>query len=280
MKIFETAEAIKAYRRSIKKASKAVGLVPTMGALHDGHISLIEAAKKECDIIIVSIFVNPTQFNDPEDLKNYPKTPQKDIKLLSEKNVDVLFIPGIHDIYPHPDDRVFNFGPLEKVMEGKYRPGHFNGVAQVVSILFDLVKPQKAFFGQKDFQQLTIIRELVKQLDMDVEIISCPIIREENGLAMSSRNRLLSEKDKNEASLIYKTLKDLIDHKNNMPPPELASRGKERIDSHPALEVEYFQIVNIKDLQPARKWTGPGKQVACAAVKINNVRLIDNLIFP
>ena len=217
---------------------------------------------------------------DPEDLKNYPKTPEKDIKILSEENVDVLFIPGIHDIYPHPDTRVFNFGPLEKVMEGKYRPGHFNGVAQVVSILFDLVKPQKAFFGQKDFQQLTIIRELVKQLNMDIEIISCPIIREENGLAMSSRNRLLSEKDKNDASLIYKTLKDLINQKSDISPPELARWGKKKIDSHPALEVEYFQIVNKKDLLPARKWTGPEKQVACAAVKINNVRLIDNLIFP
>lgn len=280
MKILETADAIKTYRESVKKKSKTIGLVPTMGALHDGHLSLIDTAKKECDIVVVSIFVNPTQFNDPFDLKNYPRTPGKDIKILSERHVDVLFLPGIHDIYPHPDTRVFKFGPMEEVMEGKYRPGHFNGVAQVVSILFDLVQPQKAYFGQKDFQQLTIIRELVKQLDMDIEIISCPIIREENGLAMSSRNRLLSEKDKDNASLIYETLKDLVERRNQMNPPDLSKWGKKKLNSNPALELEYLQIVNTKDLQPARKWTGPGEQVACAAVKINKVRLIDNMIFP
>ncbi len=280
MKILETADAIKTYRESVKKTSKTIGLVPTMGALHDGHLSLIDAAKKECDIVVVSIFVNPTQFNDPFDLKNYPRTPEKDIKMLSKRHVDVLFLPGIHDIYPHPDTRVFKFGPLEEVMEGKYRPGHFNGVAQVVSILFDLVKPYKAYFGQKDFQQLTIIKELVKQLDMNIEIVSCPIIREENGLAMSSRNRLLSEKDKNNASLIYKTLKDLMERKGKMNPPDLTKWGRKKLEAHPALELEYLQIVNTKDLKPARKWTGPEEQVACAAVKINNVRLIDNMIFP
>ncbi len=279
MKILETAEAIKTFRESLNN-TLTTGLVPTMGALHEGHLSLIEAAKKECDRVITSIFVNPTQFNDPEDLKNYPRTTEKDIKLLSEKKVDVLFLPGIHDIYPHPDTRVFSFGRLEEVMEGKHRPGHFNGVAQVVSILFDLTKPHKAFFGQKDFQQLAIIKELVKQLDMKIEVISCPIIREKNGLAMSSRNRLLTEKDKYEAAWIYKTLKELIKHKSDMAPPELAQWGKEKLEAHPSLQTEYLQIVNANDLQPAEEWTGPGKQVACAAAKINKVRLIDNMIFP
>ncbi len=280
MKILETAESIRSYRQSVGKSGKLVGLVPTMGALHSGHISLIEKAKTECEIVIVSIFVNPTQFNDPVDLKNYPRTTDKDIKMLTENGVDILFLPGIHEIYPHPDKRVFNFGPLEKVMEGRFRPGHFNGVAQVVSILFDLTQPHKAYFGQKDFQQLRIIRELRDQLDLSIDVISCPIIREENGLAMSSRNRRLSEKDKDIASLIYKTLKKVIEKKNRKSPSDLAAWAKKTINSHPSLEVEYFKIVNTDNLQPAKDWGGPGEQVACTAVKINKVRLIDNMIFP
>ncbi|MFW5820436.1 MAG: pantoate--beta-alanine ligase [Bacteroidota bacterium] len=280
MKIFETTGAIKAYRKSLEKTAGIIGLVPTMGALHQGHLSLIEAAKKECDVVVVSIFINPTQFNDPVDLKNYPRTTREDTKLLAEIGTDVLFMPGVHDIYPHPDSRVFNFGQLEKVMEGKYRPGHFNGVAQVVSILFDIIKPHKAYFGQKDFQQLTIIKELVRQLDLDIEIVSCPIIREKSGLAMSSRNRRLDEKSMDDAAIIYKTLRSVIEKKDEKSPAELARWGAEIIDSHPAIELEYFRIVNTGNLQPAKKWGGSGEQVACVAVKINNVRLIDNMIFP
>lgn len=280
MKILEHRQAVTAYRSALEENNKVIGFVPTMGALHEGHLSLIDTAEKSTDVVIVSIFVNPTQFNDPEDLKNYPRNIDQDIKLLSGKKVDAVFIPGVHDIYPHPDDRVFDFGGLDKVMEGKHRPGHFNGVAQVVSILFDIIKPHKAFFGQKDFQQLTIIKELTRMLDFDIDIVSCPIIREKNGLAMSSRNQLLTTQEKEEASTIYKTLLKVMERKNEKSPPELAKWAVDRIDSNPYLEVEYFEIVNTKNLEPINSWKEANEQIACTAVKINKVRLIDNMIFP
>lgn len=280
MKIIESAEAIRSYRKFLQKSHLKIGLIPTMGALHQGHLSLVEEAEKECDVIIVSIFVNPTQFNDPKDLKNYPRTLDEDIKMLSAKNVDVLFVPGVHDIYPHPDTRSFNFGKLEEVMEGKHRPGHFKGVAQVVSILFDLIKPHKAYFGQKDFQQLAIIQQLVKQLKLNIDIVPCPIIREPNGLAMSSRNKLLSEKERMEASVIFETLKLAVHKKSEMSPARLCEWATARINNNPLFIVEYFDIAKTEDLQPIDTWSGHSSLIACAAVKINNVRLIDNMIFP
>lgn len=271
---------MRSYRSVLEDKRQTIGFVPTMGALHEGHLSLITKAEESSDIIIVSIFVNPTQFNDPQDLKNYPRDIDHDLKLLSEKKVDAVFIPDIHDIYPHPDQRVFDFGGLDKVMEGKHRPGHFNGVAQVVSILFDIVRPHKAFFGQKDFQQLTIIRELTRMLGFNIDIVSCPIIRESNGLAMSSRNQLLTDQQKEEASYIYKTLLKVLDKKNEKSPTELTKWATDRINSNPYLDVEYFEIVNTQDLQPVKSWSDSAEQIACTAVKINNVRLIDNMIFP
>ncbi|MGC9342039.1 MAG: pantoate--beta-alanine ligase, partial [Bacteroidales bacterium] len=273
-------EAMRSFRSTFNGENQIIGFVPTMGALHEGHLSLVTKAEESSDVVIVSIFVNPTQFNDPEDLKNYPRDIDGDLKLLSGKKVDAVFIPGIHDIYPHPDERVFDFGGLDKVMEGKHRPGHFNGVAQVVSKLLDIVNPHKAFFGQKDYQQLTIIRELARKLGFQTEIISCPIIREDNGLAMSSRNQLLTEKEKSEASDIYKTLVRVMEKKSEKDPEELAKWAIDRIDSNPYLDVEYFEIVNASNLQPLKSWGDASEQIACTAVKINNVRLIDNMIFP
>lgn len=280
MKIIETAEAIRTYRSFLQKEHRTVGLVPTMGALHTGHLSLVEEAQRNCDSVIVSIFVNPTQFNDPLDLKNYPRTLDEDLKMLAARKVDAVFVPGIHDIYPHPDTRKFDFGKLEEVMEGKHRPGHFNGVAQVVSILFDLTHPHIAFFGQKDYQQLAIIRELVRKLNLKIDIVGCPIIREENGLAMSSRNRLLTEQERNEAGLIHETLRLVIEKKGELSPKKLSGWAARRINSNPRMKVEYLEIVGIKDLQPIENWSIPGDKIVCTAVKINSVRLIDNMIFP
>lgn len=280
VKILKNTEAMRSFRSTFKGENQIIGFVPTMGALHEGHLSLVKKAEESSDVVIVSIFVNPTQFNDPEDLKNYPRDIDGDLKLLSGKKVDAVFIPGIHDIYPHPDERVFDFGELDKVMEGKHRPGHFNGVAQVVSKLLDIVNPHKAFFGQKDYQQLTIIRELARKMGFQTEIISCPIIREDNGLAMSSRNQLLTEKEKSESSDIYKTLVKVMEKKAEKDPEELAKWAIDRIDSNPYLDVEYFEIVNASNLQPLKSWGDASEQIACTAVKINNVRLIDNMIFP
>jgi pantoate--beta-alanine ligase len=184
-----------------------IGFVPTMGALHEGHLSLIKESKKNSDITVVSMFVNPPQFNDPEDLKRYPRTLEKDIELLKTVDCDLVFAPSVMEIYPEPDTRKFDFGYLESIMEGAKRPGHFNGVGQVVSRLFDIVQPHKSFFGMKDFQQVAIIKNMVKQLNCPVEIIPCPIIREESGLAKSSRNTLLDENHKKNAPHIYATLK-------------------------------------------------------------------------
>ena len=193
MEIITTSSSISSKVEELKTAGKTIGFVPTMGALHEGHLSLVRIASGHCDVVVVSVFVNPTQFNDPKDLERYPRDLQKDAKLLSETRCELIFAPTVQDIYPEPDTRVFDFGLIDKVMEGKYRPGHFNGVAQVVSRLFDIVKPHKAFFGEKDFQQLAVIREMVRQLKLEVEIVACPIVREADGLAMSSRNLLLNE---------------------------------------------------------------------------------------
>jgi len=279
MKLITSSEALRTYRKEFEPGSQCIGLVPTMGALHAGHLSLVERAIESCDHVIVSIFVNPTQFNDPNDLKNYPRNLDADLRLLKEHKIDLVFAPGIHDIYPHPDKRIFSFGKLEEVMEGKHRPGHFNGVAQVVSILFELTQPHRAFFGQKDFQQVAIVRELVKKLDMKIDIVACPTIREENGLAMSSRNNLLSNKDRQTAGKIYRVLSDAVKQNRDSSPAEVAVRGFKELDNTPGIDVEYFEIVNSQNLQPVKSWSGKGNEIACTAVKINNVRLIDNMFF-
>ena len=256
-----------------------VGFVPTMGALHNGHISLVNRCRKECNTVIISIFVNPTQFNDKNDLKNYPRTLDKDLSLLKEADVDLVFVPDVNEMYPTPDTRVFDFGNLETVMEGASRPGHFNGVAQVVSKLFDMINPDKAYFGEKDFQQLAIIRCMVKQLGYNLEIIGCDIERDIDGLALSSRNMLLDQEQRKAAPQIYETLKDAVGHKESMSVDEVVKFVYQRINDNKLFEIDYFSIVNSLSLQPVKTWDDAVSIQGCIAVKVGNIRLIDNIKF-
>ena len=262
-----------------RKEGKKIGFVPTMGALHSGHLSLVKESKKNSDLTVVSIFVNPTQFNDPEDLKRYPRTLEKDVELLKTVDCDLVFAPSVEEIYPEPDTRKFDFGYLETVMEGAKRPGHFNGVGQVVSRLFDIVKQDKAFFGMKDFQQVAIIKNMVKQLNFPIEIIPCPIIREESGLALSSRNTLLDEKHKKNAPHIYATLKKARNLASQMNVAELKKWITEEINRNLYLETEYVEIVDDTTLNIVQSWEEKGTKVACVAVYAGKIRLIDNIVF-
>jgi len=263
---------------NLKKEGKTIGFVPTMGALHEGHLSLVKECKKNSDVTVVSIFVNPTQFNDPEDLKRYPRTLEKDVELLKTVNCDLVFAPAVEEIYPEPDTRKFDFGYLESIMEGAKRPGHFNGVGQVVSRLFDIVRPDKAFFGMKDFQQIAIIKNMVKQLNYPIEIVPCPIIREENGLARSSRNALLDEEHRKNAPHIYATLKKARTFVQKMGVKELKEWIANEINNNPFLETEYVEIVDDTTLKVIENWSEPGTKVACVAVYAGKIRLIDNIV--
>ena len=279
MQVFNTKNELVSLIDKLKGEHKTIGFVPTMGALHEGHLSLVEEAKKECDVVVVSIFVNPTQFNDPEDLKRYPRTLENDLELLRTLDCDVAFAPSVEEIYPEPDTRKFNFGYLETVMEGARRPGHFNGVGQVVSRLFDIVRPDKAFFGMKDFQQIAIIKEMVKQLHYPIEIVPCSIVREESGLARSSRNTLLDEEHRKNAAHIYETLRKvhyLIPEKSV---EDVKQWITDEINENPFLEVEYVEIVNFDTLKVVKDWSEPGKRVACVAIYAGKIRLIDNIVF-
>ena len=258
-------------------AGGKIGFVPTMGALHAGHLSLVEKAISDNSVVVVSIFVNPTQFNDPNDLKRYPRNLDADLKLLESTGCNLVFAPEPKEIYPEPDTRKFNFGKLETVMEGKHRPGHFNGVAQVVSKLFEIIKPDNAYFGLKDFQQLAIIKNMAEQLKLPVNIVPCPIVREGNGLAMSSRNELLTKEERENASLIYKTLKEAKKQYRRKSVKELADWIRQNINNNPFLTVEYVEIVNDKTLQPVETWNEECAEIACVAVFCGKVRLIDNI---
>lgn len=262
----------------LRKRGGTVGLVPTMGALHQGHLSLIEKAVSENKTVIVTIFVNPTQFNDKNDLKHYPRNLKADLELLKKSGCNLVFAPETNEIYPEPDTRTFDFGLLDKVMEGKHRKGHFNGVAQIVSTLFELTDPDKAYFGLKDYQQLVIIKKLVKMLNLEVEIVPCPIIREPGGLAMSSRNELLSPKERENASVIYKTLSEANNQIGKKSVKELINWVINKINSNPFLTVDYFEIVNDDNLQPVNSWSEDCKKIACIAAFCGKVRLIDNYV--
>lgn len=261
------------------KQSGTIGFVPTMGALHRGHISLVKQAVSENNTVVVSIFVNPTQFNDQSDLERYPRTLETDLKLLEETGCQFVFAPNVYEIYPEKDERKFNFGELETVMEGKHRPGHFNGVAQVVSKLFDIVNPTKAYFGLKDFQQLAIIKNMVTQLNLSVEIVSCSIIREESGLAMSSRNELLSEEERKNAAHISETLTRAKELTKVKSVKEIEKWVSNTINKNPFLIVEYFEIVDDMQLQPIKNWEEKNTKIGCIAVYCGKVRLIDNVVF-
>lgn len=265
-------------RRALGSRNRSgIGFVPTMGALHAGHRSLVERARRECATVVVSVFVNPTQFNDKTDLKNYPRTPEADLRLLEEVGADYVFMPSVEEVYPEPDTRTFDFGMIDKVMEGATRPGHFNGVAQVVSRLFDLVKPAKAYFGEKDFQQIAVIREMVRQLRIPVEIIPCPIVRGEDGLALSSRNTLLDTDHRTAAPYIYKVLKAAVEKSHQTTPDQLAAWVTAQVESNPLLKVIYFQVVDAATMQQVCTWEESPAIQGCIAVQAGDIRLIDNI---
>lgn len=261
------------------KKTGTIGFVPTMGALHAGHLSLVSQAVLENQIVVVSVFVNPTQFNDKNDLEKYPRTLELDLKLLEKTGCQIVFAPSAKEVYPEPDTRVFNFGSLETVMEGKHRPGHFNGVAQVVSKLFDFVNPDRAYFGLKDFQQLAIIKAMVSQLKIPIEIISCPIVREESGLAMSSRNELLTAEERKNAAVISQTLFEAKKLSAQKSVTELVEWIAQTINKNDHLTVEYVEIADDQQLQPVKSWDEKGGKVCCVAVFCGKVRLIDNIVF-
>jgi len=278
MVLVKTKKELRQFLKPLRKKG-STGFVPTMGALHSGHLSLVNQAGRENPVVVVSIFVNPTQFNDPNDLKRYPRNLDADLKMLESTGCDLVFAPDAEEIYPEPDTRKFDFGQLERVMEGKHRPGHFNGVAQVVSRLFEIVNPNKAYFGLKDFQQLAIIQKMVQMLKMPVEIVACPIIREKSGLAMSSRNELLAAEERENAALIYETLSNAKNLAGAKSVRELETRVIETINKNPFLNVEYFEIVDFENLQPVKSWSDKGRKIGCIAVFCGKVRLIDNIVF-
>ena len=261
----------------ILKGKGLVGLVPTMGALHVGHISLVEMCRAENATCVASLFVNPTQFNDKKDLENYPRTEEADCTLLEAAGCDIVFIPSADEMYPTPDTRQFTFSGLEDVMEGPSRPGHFNGVAQVVSKLFYHVNPDKAYFGEKDFQQLAIIRRMTLDLNLPIEIIGCPIKRSENGLALSSRNNLLSKSDLEKSPYIYSVLKSSLSKIAELAVNEMEKWVINEIEKCPDMKVEYYTISNSTTLKAATSFTEVGGVQGCITVKIGGIRLIDNI---
>jgi pantoate--beta-alanine ligase len=263
----------------LKNGGGNLGFVATMGSLHDGHISLVNQSLEKNSFTAVSIFVNPTQFNENKDFKSYPRDLQSDLDILKPLPVDLVFAPSESEIYPEPDTRKFDFGGLDKVMEGKHRPGHFNGVAQVVSKLFNILKPDRAYFGEKDYQQLAIIRKITRDLQLPVEIIACPIIRESDGLAMSSRNRLLNDKERESAANISRALFSASDRAGSLSPGELIRNTILDLDSDHLIETEYFDIVDSESLRSISDWSYPGPIRGCIAAKIGHVRLIDNMDF-
>ena len=263
-----------------RATGKSVGFVPTMGALHKGHLDLVTRAGKENDLAVCSIFVNPIQFNNPEDLEKYPRTTEEDLRLLEETGCDLVFIPSVKEMYPGPVVEKYDFGPLEKVMEGEHRPGHFNGVAIVVKKFFEIIQPDRAYFGEKDFQQLRIIQSLVEMEKIPVMIIPCPTVREVDGLAMSSRNRRLSAEERKVAPKIYQTLQQAGNLAGKVPVSEVKKISAAGLEEK-GFKVDYFQIADIETLQPIESWEGTTGVIACVAAFLGNVRLIDNMIlFP
>ncbi len=282
MKVINKTSDLQAIIKQFKNDGKSIGLVPTMGALHKGHLSLVKNSISNNDITVVSIFVNPTQFNNPNDLASYPRTVEKDLELLQTVGCDVVFAPEADDIYSksETDSRFeFDFEGLDNVMEGKFRPGHFNGVVQIVSKLFDLVRPNRAYFGEKDFQQLAIIRLMTRRYNLPIEIVPCPIVREDSGLALSSRNSLLKDNEKQVASHIYAVLNESRQFVPQTEVEELKQCVIAAIEQKPELKVEYFDIVDGHTLKSIGKWDECDYVVGCITVFCGNVRLIDNICY-
>ena len=279
MIVYRTQTDLAQHLDDLRKKGKVIGLVPTMGALHPGHLSLVERSTSENDATVVSIFVNPTQFNDPADLEKYPRTPEHDLELLQSNQVDVVFIPSVKEMYPVADDRTFDLGGLDLVMEGRRRKGHFTGVAQIVSKLFEAVRPHRAYFGQKDFQQLVIVRHLAGLLKLDMDIVGCPIVREKDGLAMSSRNVRLNREERRAAPFIHQILQMANEMRQTLSPAELKKWVSSAFEQQPLLKLEYFEIVEDKALKPVIGWDEKVNKVGCIAVLLGKIRFIDNLFF-
>lgn len=280
MKILRTVDELNKAVASGRRNGSSIGLVPTMGALHAGHLSLVKRAREENDIVVVSVFVNPTQFNNQHDLQTYPRTEEADCQLLSDAGVDYAFIPSVAEVYPQADTRVFDLGPVADVMEGAMRPGHFNGVAQIVSRLFDWVRPDRAYFGEKDFQQIAVIRRMVEiEGGFDgLEIVPCPIVREDDGLALSSRNVRLDAEHREVAPMIHRALAKSVEYARNHSVEDTIRFVTDEINSCPLMEVEYYQIVNPQTMQPLKSWGDvTDYAVGCVTVYCGDVRLIDNI---
>jgi len=280
--VFQSSQAISQYVENKHIKGKKVGFVPTMGALHAGHLSLVKKAQQENDYVVVSVFVNPTQFNNPDDLANYPRNIDSDLEQLKDTRTDALFFPSVEEIYPgfpaiKPEKSKVDLADLEKVMEGKFRPGHFMGVVTVVERLFEIVHPDKSYFGEKDFQQLAVIRRMVHQLNLPVIIESCPTVREQDGLAMSSRNLRLTKEQRTEACRISKALFYVRDNRNNFSIEEIKSKAISIIESHGMMKVEYLEIADEESLQSAIEWNQFSSLRCLTAVQIGNIRLIDNV---
>jgi len=277
MNIYKTIAETQAKVKELKDEGKTIGFVPTMGALHQGHLALIKRSKAENDITVCSIFVNPIQFNNTEDLQNYPSQLKKDIELLESEGCDILFNPEVEEMYPEADESEFNFGELEEVMEAVNRPGHFRGVAIVVKRLFEIIEPTKAYFGKKDYQQLLIVKSLVEQYNLSPEITGCEIVREESGLAMSSRNQRLSFGQKRKAPYIYANLKKAKELKEYLSPAVLKRWIEEKYIGHEDFGLEYIEIADGNNLQAIESWDDTDKPMAFIAVHMGSVRLIDNI---
>jgi len=279
MIVFKTQKEIGAALDKARANGKSIGLVPTMGALHAGHASLVKRSVKENDVTAVSVFVNPTQFNDKNDLRNYPRTLEADCKLLESLGATYVFAPSVEEIYPVPDTRQFSYPPTDSVMEGARRPGHFNGVCQIVSKLFYIVKPTRAYFGEKDYQQIAVVRAMVDDLNIPVEICPCPIVREQSGLALSSRNTLLSESERRTAVCISQALRTSVQFAKTHTVAETHDLVVGALNATKGLQVEYFEIVNGKTLQPVSSWDDAESVVGCITVYCGKqpVRLIDNI---
>ena len=279
MEIVHTIKELKTKLQVQREKGKTIGLVPTMGALHAGHASLVKRSVNENDVTVVSVFVNPTQFNDKKDLEKYPRTLEADCELLERIGANIVFAPSVSEVYPEPDTRVFSYPPTDEVMEGRFRPGHFNGVCQVVSRLFYIVRPTRAYFGEKDWQQIAVIKQLVKYIGADVQIVECPIVRDEDGLAKSSRNTLLTADERAIAPAIYKALKESVEYAKSHTVKETHDKVVADINAIEGLEVEYFEIVDGDSLKDVDSWEASDYVVGCITVYCGKtlIRLIDHI---
>jgi pantoate--beta-alanine ligase len=279
MRVVKTISELKSLISGYKQENKTVGLVPTMGALHAGHKSLVDRARKENDIVVVSVFVNPTQFNNKQDLATYPRTEERDCALLEAAGCDVVFMPAVEEVYPEPDNRQFDLGVVAEVMEGAHRPGHFNGVAQIVSKLFGFVEPDRAYFGEKDFQQIAVIRKMVQLEGFKLQIVACPIKREDDGLALSSRNVRLTAEQRQLAPNIYRVLKESCNFAKSHTVAETEKFVVDSLNALPQMEVEYYSIVDALTMQPVSDWADADSITGCITVYCGEVRLIDNIAY-